>query len=485
MSETPTEDCAVALAGYIRAARGAQAAWQARSTRQRVRLIGALRHALAADADGVVAAVGERFDRGPSETLTAEVIPLADAARLIARQGEAILAPRRFAAAGRPAWLWGVTGETRRVAHGVVAIIAPGNYRLLLAGVQIAQALAAGNAVVVKPAPGASAPILWLREALIAAGLPEALFQVLDETHAAGRALAAADVDKLVLTGSAATGRAVAARLAERGVPATLELSGNDAVFVLASADIALAARAIVWGMSINGGATCIAPRRIIVARACYGALAAALAAELARATPRTVAATPHATACEQVAAAMGNGWQLLGRAPQMSDARMAPCILSRDSVAEPPLPGDLFAPVAAMTVFDDVEAALLNEQNSIYALGSAVFGADAAARALARRLPAGVVTVNDLIAPTADPRAPFAGARASGYGVTRGAEGLRAMTRPQTVLTRAGKRRPHLATPGAQDADLFKAYLTMAHGRGLRRRLAGLRAAIAAARGR
>ena len=302
---------AAGLQARIDAAREALPAWQARPVKARARLVGALRHRLAQEADTVIAAIGERFDRGPAETLTTEIIPLADAARFIERRAARVLAPRHFGPRGRPAWLWGARGTVRRVPFGVVAVIAPGNYRLLLAGVQILQALAAGNAVIVKPAPGASAPLVWLRSALVAAGLPGALFQIIAEDRAVGEALASAAIDKLFLTGAAATGQAVAGRLAARTVPAVLELSGNDAVFVLAAGDIDMAARAIVWGMGLNGGATCIAPRRVFVVRERFEALAIALQSALAHAPARTVAAAPRATACERIAAAQAHrgGW--------------------------------------------------------------------------------------------------------------------------------------------------------------------------------
>lgn len=474
-----------ALARRIAVARRAQRAWRLRSPRQRARLVAALRHRLASEADTLVAAVGDRFDRGAAETLTTEIIPLADALRFIERCTARLLAPRRFGARGRPAWLIGVHGKVRRTAFGVVGIIAPGNYRLLLAGVQICQALAAGNAVLIKPAPGAAAPLRWLVAALIELGVPADLVTLLPDDQAAGAALADAAIDKLVLTGSAATGRAVAGRLARRAVPAALELSGNDAVFVLDAAAVPLAARAIVWAMGLNGGATCIAPRRIFVRRAHYEALADALAGEIEQAAPRAVAPAAYDSACACIAAAVNAGWYVIGRPPDATTPRMSPCILASATACEPALPGDLFAPVASLLAVDDIEDALRHDQAAEHALGAAIFGDHAAATTLAENLDAGVITINDLIAPTADPRAPFVGARASGYGETRGAEGLLAMTRPQTVLTRRGRLRPHLNTPRAADTALFKAYLGVAHGRGVKPRLASLLAAIRAGRAR
>ncbi|RME75449.1 MAG: aldehyde dehydrogenase family protein [Planctomycetota bacterium] len=92
----------------------------------------------------------------------------------------------------------------------------------------------------------------------------------------------------------------------------------------------------------------------------------------------------------------------------------------------------------------------------------------DLAAARFAERVDAGVVVINDVIVPTADPRLPFGGRRASGFGVTRGREGLLEMTQVKAIALRAGTFRPHLDPAMPRDADLFRAYLGAVHGRGL-----------------
>jgi hypothetical protein len=116
------------------------------------------------------------------------------------------------------------------------------------------------------------------------------------------------------------------------------------------------------------------------------------------------------------------------------------------------------------------------------FALGASVFTRDpAAAEALARRLRAGVVTINDLVAPTADPRLPFGGRGASGHGSTRGAEGLLAMTVPKAIARRTGRRHRHLDRLGDGAEALFAAFIRFTHsGTG---RLSALRALVDAGR--
>ncbi len=125
-------------------------------------------------------------------------------------------------------------------------------------------------------------------------------------------------------------------------------------------------------------------------------------------------------------------------------------------------------------SVGSDDEALELAAKNP-FALGASVFGREPGTTVLARRVRAGAVTVNDLIVPTADPRFPFGGRGRSGFGVTRGAEGLLAMTQIKAIAVRRGRARPHLNVAGANDAELFASYIRAAHGGTLGERWRGL----------
>lgn len=347
--------------------------------------------------------------RCAAEVLTSEVVPLAEAARFLEKKGALILRPRRVGAGGAPVWLRGTSATVRREPWGVVMIIAPSNYPLLLPGVQLFQALMAGNAVVLKPGAGGLAAAEALAEILCDAGLNPALVSVVNEEKITP------DADKVFFTGSAETGATILGELAPRLVPATMELSGCDAVFVRADADFALAADAIAFGLRLNSGRTCIAPRRVFVSRA-------------------------QAAVFEKM---------LVERGVALRGEREG----AWDDAAE------------LIGVRDDEEALALAAK-SAYALGASIFSRDEkAARVLAMRVAAGVVVINDMIVPTADARLPFGGRGRSGFGVTRGPEGLLEMTWPKVIATRAGNWRPHFENPRAGDAEFFAAYLEAVHG--------------------
>ena len=433
----------------IGASRKAGAQWAAQTLPDRLRVIARLRRMLGRDAPALAATVA----RPPADTLMAEVLPLAEAARFLLRQAPALLAPKRLKG-GRPAWLWGVSAEIRREPCGVVLVLAPGNYPLFLPGAQALQALAAGNAVCVKPAPGCTAPMAALGAMLGQAGLPDGVFTILGEND--GPAAVRAGFDRIVLTGSAATGRAVLAQAAQTLTPATVELSGSDAMFVLPGADLDLVASCLLYGLRLNGGATCIAPRRVFAPPALLPPLEERLRARAAE-TPDAVPPERVATRLAELAADA----IAAGARPVLPFAPGRPVLLADATPAMALLNEDVFAPWLALVATD---APLEAAAHCPYALGASVFGPPDAAQAFAGRVRAGSVCVNDLIVPTADPRLPFGGRGESGYGVTRGAEGLLEMTVVKTISTRH-RFRPHLAAPGPDDARRFALMLRWLHG--------------------
>lgn len=407
-----------------------------------------------------------------AEALAAQIIPLAAACRFLEQRAATLLAPRRERS-GRPFWLGGCDLTIYREPCGVVLIIAPSNYPVLLPGVQVVQALTAGNTVLLKPGHGGRAAADWLAAALTEAGLPDGRLTVLDEPPSAAQAAIAAGVDKVLLTGAAETGRALLATLAPGLIPAVLELSGCDPVLVLADADPEQVAAALLFGLRLNNGATCIAPRRVLVAASLKPALETRLAALAATLPPlalpaqvRTLAEDALAQGARLLAGRLDRGPLLLTDVPPQAELLRA----------------DVMAPVLSLLEADG-ERALAWAADCPYALGATVFSRDTqAAQALAARLPAGLVIINDLIMPSADPRLPFAGRGLSGYGVTRGAEGLLELTRIKAVITRRRGRLRHLEPPQAGDEALLHSYLKLAHGQN---RWQALRALLRAVRGR
>ncbi|ANM32420.1 hypothetical protein ABI59_21640 [Acidobacteria bacterium Mor1] len=444
----------------IRSARAAGRRWRRDSIAERLRVVERLRRRIAEDAETLAASV----DRRPvPDTLTAEVLPLADACKFLERRAAALLAPRTERR-GRPAWLAGTRLEILREPLGLVLILAPSNYPLFLPGVQLLQALTAGNSVLVKPAPGCSAPMRLLAGWLQDAGLPPGTLTILDESVEAAETAIEAGVDKVLLTGSLATGQTVLSRLAGSATPATMELSGCDAVFVRNDADLKLTARSLAFALKLNGGATCIGPRRMFVHQDIHQGMVEHLAAEVRNAERVPIPAAMAGKLRGWLSEAERDGAQVVCGGIDEQDT-MAPTVVDGVPVGSPLLSANLMLPLISVIPVQGDEQALIRDSECPYALGATVFGGEAGARALAQRIRAGVVVINDAVVPTADPRLPFGGSGLSGFGVTRGAEGLLELTRTKAVSTRSGRGRPHLDPPVGDETRLFSAYARAAHG--------------------
>jgi acyl-CoA reductase-like NAD-dependent aldehyde dehydrogenase len=445
-------------------AREAQREWARASLRGRLVIVRRLRKLIADESALLIEAVGAGRWRSAAEILTNEVIPLADACQFLEREATRLLRARRLGWRGRPAWLTGVRAEVRREPLGEILILAPGNYPLFLPGVQILQAVVAGNAVLLKPAPGRALPMIELHKLLAMAGLPRDVLQVLGEDVRMAKAIIAAGVDKVVLTGSMHTGKQVLTQLAPRLTPAALELSGNDAVYILPGADLEMVAAALAFGLKLNGGQTCIAPRRVFVPIDQMPTLERHLLPLVTQLPAVPVSPPTLARSAHMLAEARNHGARLSVPEPHATGEMMSPVIVMDASPELQACKEAVFAPILSLIPVANPMDALRLDAQCPYALGAAIFGPQSAALKLASEVRAGSVTINDLILPTADPRLPFGGRDASGYGVTRGAHGLLELTRIKTVSTRAGRFRPHYEQERTDDAALFTAYLKAAH---------------------
>ena len=379
-----------ALSGILSWAREAQRQWAAVPVRERVKCVRRLRHIIARRADEFADCV----TRPAAETLVSEVLPLVEACRYLERNAESLLSPRRVEG-DTPLWLRSVDLEIHRDPVGVVLIIGPSNYPLFLPGVQLVQALTAGNAVLLKPGTAGLKTAALLLISATQAGFPSGLIAVLDESPDAAQEAIAAGVDKILITGSKQTGKAVLAAAARSITPVVAELSGHDPVFILDDADIQRTARALHFGVRFNNGNTCIRPRTVF------------------------------------------------GSAE----------VLARLSVTD----------LDFVAVSSEEEALRLAAECE-YALGATVFGSPPRAAAFAKKVRAGVVVINDMIAPTAHPALPFGGRGSSGFGVTRGAEGLLELTAAKAIVVQRSRWLPHFDAPHASDRRLFSAFIRALH---------------------
>ena len=464
------EDIAALSADTVRfqlqTARTSQADWAAVPLPSRLKTLKKLRLLIAADPRSLAATVGRD---NLAETLAAEVLPLLDASRFLETESGRILKEKTVGSRGRPMWLWGNSVVLRPEPLGVVLIIGPSNYPLMLPGIQLLQAIAAGNAVLVKPAANGSRAMETLVAMAVFAGLPEGLMQVLPSCPEAATEAIRIGVEKVFLTGSAQTGKAVSRDLAESATASVMELSGCDAVFVLEDADLNLVSECLLFGMMLNNSQTCMAPRRVFANDQQSEEILRLLKMKLAARTSesdRQSASTHRASsfAATGIRDAVSSGAELvcgsLSSANELSGVAVLDHVTSDMSIAQ----ADIFAPVLSFIRVESAEQALHENSKCPYALSATVFGPAARCQQFARLISAGCVVINDMIVPTADPRVPFGGRGMSGHGMTRGEAGLLEMTQLKAIVATRRWFKPYLQSPTAADADVMEQLIRLEH---------------------
>jgi len=411
--------------------------------------------------------VSDEIGKPPFECFVSEVVPLLRALRYLERHAPRLLRTRRIATGGllSPS----LTIRAARAPLGLVGIIATWNYPLGLLGVQLAQALVAGNTAAVKPSersPRSQSLLLDIARQTHA-GIATNAIEVLPATRDAGAdlvrraALPATDparIDHILFTGSTTVGRQIATALAPTLTPSTLELSGHDSAIVLADADPALAARSIWAALTLNAGQTCMGPRRAIISAPAYDAFLAALSPLIA-ATPSLTLVHPDQAdrtgSC--IRAALDAGAHSLARdAARPSDRCILPVALTDAPPDSPLAHGAHFGPALAILRATDDDNALTLHAAYPQRLATSLFTRSLSrARALAPTLGSGAVTINDCVVPTGHPAVPIAGLGPSGWGISRGPLGLLALTRPLTITTTGRLRTPTTLLKG-KSADRY-----------------------------
>ncbi|WP_417721761.1 aldehyde dehydrogenase family protein [Salipiger sp.] len=335
--------------------------------------------------------------------------------------------------------------------YGVIGAITPWNFPISMAGWKLGPALAAGNAVVLKPSEMTPYSTLYLAELSVRAGIPAGLVNVvLGDGPVTGTAITGhPDIAKVSFTGSTRAGAAIMENIARTGIkPMTLELGGKSPVLVFADADLDLAAECIDRGITANAGQVCVAGSRLIVAREVADALAAKLVARFAAHRPADTLATeagfsPIISEAQLsridgiVQAATARGAELLcgGQRFDRAGSFYQPTLIAGAAADNPALREEIFGPVATFQTFDTEDEAMDLARHPTYGLCSGLFTRDLSrALRLSRRLEAGTVWVNRY-GRSQDHILPTGGWKASGLGKDLGRDAYLANRRRKSVL--------------------------------------------------
>lgn len=336
---------------------------------------------------------------------------------------------------------------------GIVGVITPWNYPLALTGLDVLPALAAGNPVLHKIDNQTALTALYLRELAVQAGLPESAWTIVVGDGAEVGNAVTDNVDFVAFTGSTATGKIVAQRAAARLIGCSLELGGKNPMIVLPSANIKKAAKLAVTSSVANTGQLCVSIERVYVPNASIDEFIAAATASANSLTIQKdggfetdlgtlTGAAQFKRFTSMLADAKSKGATVAGGEPQ---PQIGPYFVSPAIVSHIPADADLdrrevFGPILQVYGYDSVEDAIEAANDTEFGLNASVIGNATEAMAVAKRLQAGSVNINEgFRASFASMDSPMGGMKQSGQGRRNGDYGLTRFTEAKAIGVTTG----------------------------------------------
>ncbi len=451
------------IRGAVARAREAQRTWAERSFEQRAgALVRAAKSMLARRAEAM-AIVRDEVGKLDVEALFDEGIGHLDMLKQWIRVVKPALRRRR--ARMNPIAFPGKRGYTDLVPRGVVGVIAPWNFPIAGLYRAVYPALLCGNGVVVKPSELSPLTTKWLVDSL-AAELPAGLIATVFGDGAQGAALIDAGIDACAFTGSSRTGRQVAIRCAERGIPSSVEMGGKDCAIVLADCERERTVAGITHWALANVGQACGAVEVALVEEH----IADDFVAHLASAWTRLqIGPGPYAEisplgnkrqfdlVADHVADALAKGAKLVcGGSPTGTGLFYRPTLLDHCTEDMKVVRDETFGPVLAIVRVDGAADAVRRVNRSRYGLGASIWTSDLArAQTLAARLEVGIVSINNHSFTGAVPELPWSGTRETGFGVANSVHALATFARPKALVIDESSKPDPFWMPW--DRDMFE----------------------------
>jgi acyl-CoA reductase-like NAD-dependent aldehyde dehydrogenase len=473
----------------VRRAKAAQPAWAETPLKKRLEVVQRFQRLLSERKQQVARTITSETGKPYVEALLTEILVALDTARFLLGESYEILREKPVPHGSLATKT--KRGRLVREPYGVIGIISPWNYPFSIPATQSLAALVTGNAVVLKPSELTSLSALELASLLREAGVPENIFQLVLGDGPAGAALAESEIDKLVFTGSVATGKRIAQMAAAKLLPVVLELGGKDPMIVLDDADIDVASSGGVWAAFVNAGQACLSVERCYVHRTIYDSFVSLCADKTKQLrvgngmdSDTDIGPLIHDRQLRiverHVEDGRARGARIVtggGRLPLLGPNFYTPTVLADVTHEMLIMREESFGPVLPIMAFDSDDEAVRLANDSEYGLAASVWTRDRLrGERIARQVKAGTVMVNDAVSCYGISEAPHGGIKASGIGRTHGKPGLEEMVRAKyiDVDRLPGTKKPWWYGYGAKMANAAEAFLDFQFARAMRHRLMG-----------
>lgn len=438
---------AEAVSEAIEKSRRAFINWRETSFIERAKFVMKAREIILAELDEIALLVSNEAGKPVAEALSAEIAPVLDLMQYFARNTAKILKPEKINI-GQLKFL----GRSSKIVYkplGVVGIISPWNFPFAIPLGEVAMALMAGNTVVLKPSELTPLVGRKIGEIFEKANLPENVLQIVTGDGKAGAAIVDAGVNKIMFTGSVATGKKIAESAAKTLTPVVLELGGKDPMIIFADADLEAASSAAIWGAFTNSGQACSSVERLYVEESIAKKFTDLLVEKTRNLTQNfgSDAATDVGAMISEnqlkivenhVADFQKNGARVLTggrRNRKFNGTFFEPTIITGAKNSMRGMREETFGPTLPVAIFKTETEAIELANDSDFGLTASVWTKDLRrGRRVAEKILAGTITVNEVLYTHGIAQTPWGGFKQSGYGRTHGKMGLMELVAPQHI---------------------------------------------------
>ncbi|MDQ3632949.1 MAG: aldehyde dehydrogenase family protein [Acidobacteriota bacterium] len=421
--------------------------WKRTPFAERRRIVMRAREVILQEADSIAKLISDEMGKPIAESHSAEITPVLDLMQFFARNAEKMLKPKKINI-GLLGWM----GRSSKMIYkplGVVAIISPWNFPFSIPLGEVVMSLMAGNTIVLKPSELTPLTGEKIAEIFETAGLPKNVLQVVSGDGKTGKALVESAPNKIMFTGSVATGKKIAEAAAKNLTSVVLELGGKDPMIVFADADLEKASSGAVWGAFTNSGQACSSVERLYVEEKVAEKFTQ-MVVEKARNLTQGMGDNPNVEVGsmssedqikiveDHVQAFKDSGAEILtggNRNKNFEGIFFEPTVIKDATNKMRPMREETFGPTLPIATFKGEDEAIQLANDTDFGLTASVWTGDLSkGKRIAEKILAGTVTVNEVLYTHGIGQTPWGGFKDSGYGRTHGQEGLMELVGSQHI---------------------------------------------------